>query len=179
MGEDQSLPVQVKRIGAYTAAENQSASCREGFHQKMHLRIVPERLIMAYSFDRRQNRFTVHYPAVIYLDIHIEAILDEGFKHLYLYFAHEPCVDLPVLFVPDYAERRVFLLQLTQQRQSGLCIDALRKPDTVVQHRFEHRNIATLLDAERLPGKGRGKPQHRTNIACRDRTDLFKACTAV
>ena len=74
VGEDQVPPVALQYLVGTAVREYEAAPSREGFHEKMHLRVMPEGLIVPDPFHRISDGLPVEHTAHVEGTLHAEAL---------------------------------------------------------------------------------------------------------
>ena len=100
VSQDQPLPAAVQHILAASGIKDQSAASLPRFHEKMHLRIVAQRLKMSHSFYSPGDGLLVHNISRSKLHIHPKSLADHAFQDLNLHLTHDLDLNLPVSLVP-------------------------------------------------------------------------------
>ena len=114
MGQDQALPVPVQHIRRAGGIKAQAGAAFAGLQKQMHLRVMPERLIMPDTGDGGGDGFPIQDAAGTEGNLHTETVPHQTAKDFQLHFAHELDMDFPLLALPDHMELGVFLLQDTE-----------------------------------------------------------------
>ena len=111
MGQYQALPVPAQLVLAAGRSKLQAAARLSRFQQKVHFRIMAQRLKMPHTLHRIRNGFFIYNAAFSEVHRYIKTFPDHGLQHIHLHFSHELRLDLSLLFIPPDMEFRFFFLQ--------------------------------------------------------------------
>ena len=168
--QDQPLPAARKTVLAAGGFKDQTAAALQGLEQQLHMRIVPERLIVSHALRGRGDRFPVQNRGRTEGDAETEALRDERLNHLALHLAHQAHMQLVPLPVPHEAELRILLLQRTQLLHRVDRIRSVGQQHAVCEHRLEQRAPLAGLHAQTLAGERLCQPRdgaHRAGLGLR------------
>ncbi len=101
----------------------------------MHLCVMPQGLEMPNALDRVSYRFAVDYAAAGEFCRYAEALADDALNDLELHLAHQAEAYSALFLIPADGELRLFLLKLSEGREGGVRVSALRKLYGVPDHR--------------------------------------------
>ena len=164
MGQDQPLPVPLQLILAAGRSQAQPAARLPGLHQQMHLRVVPQRLVMPDALHGVPDRLPVQDAALAEAHLQPEAVRKLPLQDFQLHLAHELRVDFSLLRRPDHMELGILLLHLAQPLQQGIGIRPLRQY-LIVEDRGQQRFFRALQPAQAVPRPGGGRPRHRADLS--------------
>ena len=154
------LPVRIQFIRAQTRRGGDAAAALARFDQKMHLRVMAERLVMAHALRRSRRRLPVHDPFRSEGHSDAETASDQAGQHLGLNLAHDLNMNILPLRVPRQMERRILILQHMQFPEDRCRIRPFGQDQPAGHHGFQHRRLRIRLRAEALAGHHGGEPGH-------------------
>ncbi len=113
----QPLPISIELILAAKTVKYKSAARLTRLKQKMHLRIMPQWLKMAYAHRRRCYGLLVYGTSLSKFHSDSEALFYHMLQNFKRKLAHHMDIYLSRLLVPENAQRRLFLLKLSKLPQ--------------------------------------------------------------
>ena len=162
--EDEALPVSCQHIRRAVSTKLKAAAARKWFHEKVHLRIMPEWFEVSDSLDGCGNRFFIENFSLAESNVVGEALLHEAGQHLGLHGAHERDVDLLQLLIETKVKLWKFLAERAKTRVECQGVSILTL-DLVVEHRRECRILSFRLSAKRHAGFKSGHTRDDSNAS--------------
>ena len=150
MCEYQPLPILSQRVDRALCIENKTAPRLARLQQKMHFRIMAERLKVADTLHRGRDRLLVNDRRPAEHDLHAEPLHALILQDLPLDLAHELRGDLLLSLIVADKQLRLLLLENTQISICFKGILALRQKDLPREDRHQKTLAALILHAEAL-----------------------------
>ena len=97
---------------------------------------MPQRFKMPDAFYRSGNRFLIDDISRTKRYGHAKTVLNHTCQYFQLYVAHQLCLYLLQLFLPDDMKLRLLFLQLAQPGQHHSRVAAIRQQNLIRQHRL-------------------------------------------
>ena len=163
MSEHKTLPVFIQNVLTAQTAKGKTAPRFSRLQEKVDLRIVAQGLKMSRPLHRPRDGLLIYNGTGAELRQNAEALFHLAFQHLNLHLPHHLHGNLLERLIPQYPQKRFFFFQLSELREKGRRIAALRKNQAVGQHRFQNRCRKLLLKSQSLPGKARRKTGYRAD----------------
>ena len=151
MRQNEALPVHRQVIRRAVGSELQSAAPRQRLHQKMHLRIMPQRLEMSYALNGGRNGFPVQNIPRREVQGKAVAIHHHPLQNLRLHLPHQADMHFLPLAVPVKVQLRKLIGQRLQAAIK-LCRVRFLGLQLIIQYRLQARIPAGRFTAESVSG---------------------------
>ena len=161
----QPLPILSQRVDRTLCIENKAAPRLARLEQKVHFRIMAERLKVADTLHRGRDRLLVNDRRPAEHDFHAEPLHALILENLPLDLAHELRGDLLLSLIVADQQLRLLLLENTQISICFKGILALRQKDLPREDRHQKTLAALILHAESLTGIGLRETAHSAHDA--------------
>ena len=138
MRQDKALPVESQIIGAAVGFQNQPASRLAGFHQKVHLCIMPQRLVMTHALDGIRYGLFVHDRRLCEINPHVKPLCTELFQNFHLDLSHDAGRNLTGCVILVNVKKRLFLFKNPKIPESFGSVLVRRKKDAALPYRLEN-----------------------------------------
>ena len=179
MGQHQTLPVFVQNLFPAIGSKLHPAAPGQRFQQQMHLRIVAQRLVVAYALHGLGDGFFIQNAARAKGYFQPEPLSQQAAQHFQLHLAHQLHMDLAQAFVPHHMELGFFLFQPVKLAQRGVHVCTLRQQYLIAEHRFQHRHIAVPLCPKSCAGLCMGQAGHGAYLSRADGLGQGILCAGV